>query len=291
VIALALLLALAPDARARQIADQLPIARTAIRELRVAASRIDEAPLRSAVEAQMLAPWLPPETWALSHAAEAEARLRKEGLLDGRLELPRERGSFAAACAGAHHAYPGGLAVHAYAELLHARGIEDAYRRAYGIELRDDWLVAAAIWHDSLAAATLPWRDDGTCGPEGRIAGIEAHHVLGIAAAMMRRLPAPVVTVIASARAPIAGEGAKQVCGWIRAAAILAHGAPPPVPCPQPGPPTPIEAYAMSSADSDVTLAATAWDWYASKTPRGWERFEALLQDGSDLAAWIRTRP
>jgi hypothetical protein len=285
----ALLLALTPDAHARQIADRLPIARTALRELRVLASHIDEPPLRSAVEALMLTPWLPREAWAVSHRGEAEALLRKQGLLEGPLALPPERGSFASACAGERAPYPGGLAVRAYADLLHARGIEDAYRRAYGIELRDDWLVAAAIWHDALAAATLPWRDDGTCGPEPRIAGAPAHHVLGIAAAMVRRLPAPAVIVIAATRAPISGDGAAQVCGWLRAASIVARGTPLPYACPQPGPPTPVEAYAAYFADEALTGAA--WSWYSARTPGGWERFEALLQDGSDLQAWVRARP
>jgi hypothetical protein len=239
----------------------------------------------------MLAPWLPREAWAVAHRTEAEALLRKEGLLEGPLDLPPERGSYAAACAGPRGGYPGALAVHAYADLVHARGIEDAYRRAYGVELRDDWLVAAASWRDARGAATLQWREDATCGPESVIAGAPAHHVLGVAAAMVRRLPPQLVVVIASSRAPMAGDGAAQVCGWLRAASILARGTALPFPCPKPGPPTPIEAYAASFAAADEPLTTTAWGWYASRTPPGWERFEALVQDGGDLQAWIRARP
>src|SRR5439155_327718 len=92
--------------------------------------------------------------------------------------------------------------------------------------LREIHLAAAAIWHDAIKAATLPWRDDATCGPEPRIAGTGAHHVLGIAAAMVRRLPEGLVLTIASAHVPVFEDGAKQVCAWLRAASIVADGRP-----------------------------------------------------------------
>ena len=286
-IALFFLLALAPDARAKDVAARLPIARNAMRELRLAGAAITEQPLRAAVEAQLMAPWLPPEAYAVAHPAEAEKLLRSEGLIDAPLALPPQRGSFAAACGGGHHDYPGGLAVHTWTDLLHARGLAEAYQRVYGVKLRDDWLVAAAIWHDSLKAATLPWRDDATCGPEQRIAGTGAHHVLAIAAAMLRRLPEGLVSTIASAHAPVFGDGAKAVCGWLRAAFILAEGRTLPGAC---AGSAPIEAYVMNLADSDYPLIATAAGWYAAHAPAGWERFEAMIQDGSDLAAWARAR-
>ena len=279
------LLALAPDARAKDLAARLPAARSAMRELRLAAAAIPDQPLRAAVEAQLLAPWLPPEAWAVAHPAEAEKLLRAEGLLDAPLALPGQRGSFAAACGGGHHAYPGGLAVHSWTDLLHARGLAEAYEKVYGVKLRDDWLVAAAIWHDSLKAATLPWHDDANCGPEQPIAGTAAHHVLAIASAMLRRLPEPLVLTIASAHAPVFGDGAKSVCSWMRAAFIVAEGRRLPGACPATAP---IEGYVMNLADSDYPLTVTAASWYAAHAPAGWERFEAMIQDGSDLAAWVR---
>ena len=284
-LVLLLLLAAAPAERAKDVAARLPIARSALREIHLAAAAISDQALRATVEAMVMAPWLPRESWAVAHPAEAERMLREAGLLEGPLKLPPERGSFQAACGGGHHAYPGGLPVHAWANLLQARGLAAAYQQVYGVKLRDDWLVAAAIWHDAIKAATLPWRDDATCGPEPRIAGTGAHHVLAIAAAMVRRLPEGLVLTIASAHAPVFEDGAKQVCAWLRAASIVADGRPYRPPCPASAPP---EAYVMNLADSDDPLTSTAASWYAEHAPRGWERFEALIQDGSDVAAWAR---
>ena len=284
---LLLLLAAAPTERAKDVAARLPIARSAMREVHLAAAAITDQPLRSAVEAIVMAPWLPPESYAVAHPAEAERMLREAGLIEGPLQLPPQRGSFQTACGGEHHAYPGGLSVHAWADLLHARGLAEAYQRVYGVKLRDDWLVAAALWHDALAAATLPWRDDATCGPEPRIAGTGAHHVLGIAAAIVRRLPDGLVLTIASTSAPVYEGKAKQVCDWIRAGSIIANGKLPGSACPASAPP---EAYAMNSAESDSPLTTTAAAWYAERAPRGWDRFEAMIQDGSDVAAWARAQ-
>ena len=286
-LALLLLFAAAPAERAKDVAARLPIARSAMREVHLAAAAISDQPLRAAVEAMVMAPWLPPESYAVAHPAEAERMLQEAGLLEGRLQLPPQRGSFQAACGGDHHAYPGGLSVHAWAAVLHARGLAAAYQQVYGVKLRDEWLVAAALWHDALKAATLPWRDDATCGPEPRIAATGAHHVLALAAAIVRRLPDGLVLTIASAHAPVFEAGAKQVCGFLRAASIIANGKLPAAPCPASAPP---EAYATNTADSDDPLTTTAASWYAERAPKGWERFEAMIQDGSDVAAWARAQ-
>jgi len=286
-LALLLLFAAAPAERAKDVAARLPIARSAMREVHLAAAAISDQPLRAAVEAMVMAPWLPPESYAVAHPAEAERMLQEAGLLEGRLQLPPPRGSFQAACGGDHHAYPGGLSVHAWAAVLHARGLAAAYQQVYGVKLRDEWLVAAALWHDALKAATLPWRDDATCGPEPRIAGTGAHHVLALAAAIVRRLPDGLVLTIASAHAPVFEAGAKQVCGFLRAASIIANGKLPAAACPASAPP---EAFAMNTADADDPLTTTAGSWYAERAPKGWERFEAMIQDGSDVAAWARAQ-
>jgi hypothetical protein len=46
----------------------------------------------------------------------------------------------------------------------------------------------------------------------------------------------------------------------------------------------------MNSAGSDYPLTTAAASWYAQRAPKGWERFEALIQDGSDVAAWARAQ-
>lgn len=287
------------QARAEQVAAKLPVAHQALRESRLAAAALADAPLRAAVEAQLAAPWLPPDAWALSHRAEAEALLRAERLLgpEEPLVLPAARGSFAAApggtCPDGHHGYPGGLAVHSWVNLLHARGLAQAYERAYAVKLDDGWLVAAALWHDALKAATLPWDDQGGCpAKEPQLGGTALHHVLGVAAAMLRRLPQPLVWVIASAHAPPSGDGLARVCGWLRAGSIVAFGrADAACPAaPGKGKLAPLEAFVTAFADADYSLSGPAWAAYAAATPSGWARFDALAQDGNDIAAWSRAQ-
>ncbi|HWE23707.1 MAG TPA: hypothetical protein VG496_07175 [Myxococcales bacterium] len=285
-LALLLLVAASPADRAKDVAGRLAIARDAMREIHLAAAAIADPPLRSAVEAIVMAPWLPPEAYAVAHPAEVERMLRAAGFLDGKLEVPPQRGSFQAACSGPEHPYPGGLSVQSRATLLNARGIAESYQRVYGVKLRDEWLVAAALWHDALAAATLPWRDDAQCGPEQRLAGASAHHVYGIATAMLRHIPENLVLTIASAQPGALDRGTKDVCDWLRAASIVADGKPAAASCSSA---FPLEAYIMTIAEADRILDATTWSWYAERTPKGWERFEALIQDGSAVAAWART--
>src|SRR5947207_60921 len=163
---IAILIALGdPAAHARELARKLPAAHNAMLELRREAAALPDPALRATVETQLLAPGLPAELWAYAHLDEARKLLDEP-----QLELPPpHKGDFLAAPGGAcedgHHGYPGGLAVHSLANLLHARALAQVYRHVYGVTARDDILTAAAIWHDSLKAATLPFRDDGSCGP------------------------------------------------------------------------------------------------------------------------------
>jgi hypothetical protein len=286
-VALLLLAVLSPADRAGQVAGRLGIARDAMREIHLAAAAVRDPPLRAAIEAIVMAPWLPPEAYAVAHPAEAERMLREAGFLPAKLELPPRRGSFQAACGGADQPYPGGLAVRSWTDLLNARGFGESYRRLHGVKLRDEWLVAAAVWHDALGAVTQPWRDDATCGPEQSIAGAPAHHIYGIATAILRHVPEELLLTIASAQPGALEGGTKTVCDWLRAASIIADGKAPGPACPAT---FPIEAYAMSIAGADRVLTSTAWSWYAAHTPAGWERFEALIQDGSAVAAWARAR-
>ena len=284
-LALLLLVAVSPADRAKDDAARLVIARAAIREIHLAAAAIADPPLRAAVEAIVMAPWLPPEAYAVAHPAEAERMLRDAGFLQGKLEIPPRGGSFQAACGGPDHPYPGGMAVHSWADLLVARGAAESYQRVHGVKLHDEWLVAAAVWHDALEATTLPWRDDASCGPEQRIAGAPAHHIFGVATALLRHVPEGLLLTIASAQPGALDGGTRTVCDWLRAASIVANGNAPSSGCPAG---VPLEAYAMSVAGADRVVSSTAWSWYAAHTPAGWERFEALIQDGSDVAAWAR---
>lgn len=267
--------ALTPAQRARELSKHF---QPQMLELRRAAAGIKDPALRAAVEAQLLAPWLPPEAHGYAHPDPASP-LPKPGA-----------GDFAAApggpCEDGHHGYPGGLAVHSLANLLHARALAQTYERVYGVKLRDDWLVAAAIWHDSLKAATLPFREDGSCGPEPKIAGTPAHHVLGLASALLRHLPRELVFVIASAHlAPTPGAGYDTVCGWVKAASVIANGEP--GACPQK---PELEAFVTAFADADFALTGAAWTDYVRRAPKGWERYEALEADGNELLFFSRSR-
>src|SRR3989454_6341128 len=118
-ITLLIMLAAAQDPaiRAREAAAKLPFAYRAYLEVRREAAAIGDPALRAAVEAQVLAPWLPQQAWAYGHPAEARKLLG-----DPRLELPPpKRGDFLAApgggCENGHHGYPGGLSVHTLATL------------------------------------------------------------------------------------------------------------------------------------------------------------------------------
>lgn len=279
-LALLLIAAADPATRAREVAAKLPFAYGAYLELRRDAAAISDPALRAAVEAQMLAPSLPPEAWAYAHLAEARRLLG-----DPQLALPPPRkGDFLAApggpCEDGHHGYPGGLSVHSLANLLHARALAQDYRRVYGVEIHDDQLTAAAIWHDALKASTLPFRADGSCGPEPKIAGTAAHHVLGLAAGILRHLPADLLAVIAAAHSP----DPKLICQWLEAASILATGEK--MTCP--GRQT-VEAFINHFADADYALTGLTWTRYVARAPKGWARYEALMQDGNDVLLFNRS--
>jgi len=269
-----------PSNRAREVATRLPFAYRAYLELRREAGSIGDPALRAVTEAQILAPWLPAEAWAFGHLAEAR-RL----LADPRLELPPAKtGDFLAApggnCEDGHHGYPGGLAVDTLATLKAARGLEADYREVYDVDLHPDQLTVAVLWHDSLKAATLPWRSNGSCGPEARIAGAPAHHVLGLAAGILRHLPADLLYVIAAAQSP----DPKLICGWLDAASVIAEGTK--MTCPNR---QTVEAFIHHFAASRSALTDLTWARYVARAPKGWARFEALIQDGNDVRLFSRS--
>jgi hypothetical protein len=266
--------ALTPVEHAREVAKELPWARNAMLELHREAGAITDPALRAAAEAQILAPWLPRETWALTHLDEARKLLNQP-----ELTLPPPKvGDFAAApggpCESGHHGYPGGLGVHTLANLQHGRALAGVYQHLYGTHLGSDLLTTAAIWHDSLKAATLPWKEDGSCGPEAVIAGTAAHHVLGLATAILRHLPKELIFIIGASHSP----DPKEVCKWVKAASIIATGKE--TDCLEK---LPMEAYVTNSSDSDYALTVTAWNSYVKKAPAGWARFEAMMSDGNDM--------
>jgi hypothetical protein len=161
------------------------------------------------------------------------------------------------------------------------------------VQLDDGWLVAAALWHGTGMAATLPWHEDGTCGPEPLLAKAPLHHAIGIANAVLRHLPAPLIVAIASTRAPPSPGREKELCGYLQAGSILALGRPDAVPCPsldREAARPPIEAYLSYAAEADAAFTESSWGWYQSQVGTGWASFEALEQDGSDVARWYKAQ-
>jgi hypothetical protein len=136
---------------------------------------------------------------------------------------------------GAHHAYPGGLAVH---ELGFAR-FTARYRETYA-EVYDLGAVAGAIdgalltgvslWHDIHKVSVFQWQADGSELVEQPIAGTGAHHALGGAEAIVRGMSPEWVTAQLSAHdAPTLVRirpdetGRRRVVDYIRAAALIAR--------------------------------------------------------------------
>ncbi len=161
---------------------------------------------------------------------------------------------------GSHHSYPGGLAIHEAFNELTAREIAADYRAAYGhlngqglpffdsaaasipasarydIELDENIVIAAPIWHDWAKSIVYQWNADGTefrelpLGGNGKTDNYGSpgdsrtggHHILGLAETMARHLPPELIVAQASAHsAPTMGNEYKLV-NWIRTAAIIA---------------------------------------------------------------------
>lgn len=115
-----------------------------------------------------------------------------------------------------HHSWPGGLAEHIAGNLARGARLARAYPHADG----DGWR-AAILWHDWAKVLILPWQDDGTTRPELTVAGTGAHHILGLAEAMRRGLPARQIADQACAHG-LPGATGQPVAGWLQAAAIIA---------------------------------------------------------------------
>lgn len=156
---------------------------------------------------------------------------------------------------GGHHSYPGGLAVHESFNDQSSINFADTYRGEYGIagahnlpiatgisrhgdvDINQDVVLAAPIWHDWGKMMVFQWNADGTEFTELNFGGsgtndnfgapgdsrTGGHHIISIAETMARGLPPLFVITQASAHsAPTLGNEFK-VINWLRAAAILAQ--------------------------------------------------------------------
>ncbi|TWB39049.1 hypothetical protein [Nitrospirillum pindoramense] len=182
--------------------------------------------------------------------------------------------------AGSHHSWPGGLPVHEAFNARSAQDFADAYRTLEGVDLdgQDDLITAAPLWHDWAKALLFVWRADGGLPPEIPLGGhgadgdfrTGAHHILGLAEAMARHLPADLVIVQACAhQAPERGKPERLV-HWLRAAAIIARV-------------DPVEAgYLVPTAQGGLTLPGVG------SVPRWWSA--CLIHAQSDHN-WVYAEP
>ncbi|MEC4589828.1 MULTISPECIES: hypothetical protein [Nitrospirillum] len=244
--------ALATDAAA--LAGASPLTREALARLRADVDAVRNPVIKAATEDALFNPATCVAHRANLGQADKRAIIDRlvaesladpgDGLADGLFPaLPGEGGPcphlpqpFAAAPggnAGSHHSWPGGLPLHEAFNAQSAKDFAAAYRAIDGVVLdgQDDLIAAAPLWHDWAKALLFVWRPDGGLPSEVSLGGhgadgdyrTGAHHILGLAEAMARRLPADLVIVQACAhQAPERGKPDRLV-HWLRAAAIIAQ--------------------------------------------------------------------
>lgn len=123
-----------------------------------------------------------------------------------------------------HHSYPGGLDTHVAANLAITEGIVNTYKTIFGYEVDTDIVLSAQALHDLAKPWVFQWNKDGSCLPEYTIAGTGAHHILSIAEAMQRNMPAEEVVAQACAHNhPGSDKDESDVVAWIKAASIIAQ--------------------------------------------------------------------
>ena len=160
---------------------------------------------------------------------------------------------------GGHHSYPGGLAIHAGFNVANALSLADNYRLAYGssgpdglprmaplspfgnglsdLEISQDEVIAAPLWHDWAKTLVFQWNADGSEFLEFNFGGngltdnngsagdsrTGGHHIISLAETIVRGLAPGFIVAQASAHsAPTLGNEYKVV-NWLRAAAIIAQ--------------------------------------------------------------------
>jgi len=161
---------------------------------------------------------------------------------------------------GGHHSEPGGLPVHEAFNNYSSISLALNYRLVYGSTGKDglprvalkagsaktptdafvidnDTVVGAPLWHDWAKTMVFQWNADGTEFVELNFGGngktdnngaagnskTGAHHILGVAEAMKRGMPADFIIAVASAHTYPTYGNEYKVVNWLRAAAILAQ--------------------------------------------------------------------
>lgn len=242
--------ALVPFARGNRAAEEIArhskISQDSFRFLRASAMRIADPSLRKQVLELLDNP--APTFYQKSPTAEAKKEVFKTLLARGFVKASDERFPQGNVMSGifppvidanqspqrfwsapgsaydGHHSYPGGLVVHEAFNLRSALSLAANYRAEYpGMRINNDFVIAAPLWHDAMKVVVFQWKDDESELPELTIAGTGAHHILGIAEALHRRLPPRLVIAIAAAHGSPGFEPSGKIVDWIEAAAVLTH--------------------------------------------------------------------
>jgi hypothetical protein len=180
-------------------------------------------------------------------------------------KLPQRFWSAPGSSFGGHHSYPGGLPVHESNNDTADIDLAAEYDNVYGgttdrglavvnvpgihhpkpdnpsanaLNLNQDLILGAPIWHDWAKSIVFQWNADGSEFQELSIGGSGAgmddygapgdartggHHILSIAESITRGFsPAFIITQACAHSAPTSGNEFKVV-NWIRAAALVAR--------------------------------------------------------------------
>jgi hypothetical protein len=215
--------------KAQKLAKSSAFITQALDQLILEARKIHDPVLRDSALRILARPEFKFVSARISKESEIKKELSKEGLFDGKGSLfpVNDPMPFNLAPAGiwyGHHSYPGGLVIHTWTNLLHALSLSKDWKKVQGVQLNEDWLRAAVIWHDSAKTMTLSWNEDGSDTlSEEEIAGTGAHHIFGITEAAFRELPVDFILILASAHSPPHPEaGLQAVIKYLKAAAIIA---------------------------------------------------------------------
>jgi hypothetical protein len=175
-------------------------------------------------------------------------------------KMPQAFYSAPGGATGGHHSEPGGLPVHEAFNDLSSIAFASNYKKVYGSlgkdglpravlkgqkpsAQKDAFIIdstvvfGAPVWHDWAKTIVFQWNADGTEFVELNFGGngktdnngaagdskTGAHHILGIAEALKRDMPADFVISVASAHSYPTYGNEYKVVNWIRAAAILAQ--------------------------------------------------------------------
>ncbi len=175
-------------------------------------------------------------------------------------KMPQAFYSAPGGATGGHHSEPGGLPVHEAFNDLSSISFALNYKKIYGnlgkdglpravlkgqkpSDQKDAFLIdstvvfGAPVWHDWAKTMVFQWNADGTEFVELNFGGngktdnngaagdskTGAHHIIGIAEALKRDMPADFVIAVASAHSYPTYGNEYKVVNWIRTAAILAQ--------------------------------------------------------------------